>query len=482
MSLSDLSPDRFDEILPPQSAAHFAEQLAKTRSLLDGHTFWHVNSASAGGGVAEMLESVLGYVRGAGIETRWLVIDGGDEFFTVTKRIHHLLHGESGDGGPLGDAERAIYEDTLAHDAAEVAKHVQVGDVVVLHDPQTLGLAPLLREAGAALIWSCHVGADQPNDGTRLAWDFLRPYVAATGAQVFSRGAYRWEGLDDSRVAVIPPCIDAFSAKNQALSPETVRAILYAAGVATGMNGGRPRFVRRDGSDGKVCNQAQMIEREPLPMDARVVTQVSRWDPLKDHQDVMNTFVQHIAERTDAHLVLAGPAPQAVSDDPEGEAVLEELREGWAALHPEVQQRVHIACLPMADIEENAAIVNALQRHADVIVQKSLAEGFGLTVAEAMWKGRPVVGSRVGGIQDQIDNGVSGRLVDDPADLAAVGDAVIDLLDDPERSRKLGSAAHQRVVDDYLAPRYLTSFLELVGKVSEPQRMASTQPASPPWC
>jgi trehalose synthase len=157
-----------------------------------------------------------------------------------------------------------------------------------------------------------------------------------------------------------------------------------------------------------------VVEVAPLPMDARLVVQVSRWDRLKDPLGVMDGFANHVAGRTDAHLVLAGPATAGVSDDPEGAEVLQECVAAWSRLPAETRARVHLACLPMDDVEENAAIVNALQRSAVVGVQKSLAEGFGLTVAEAMWKGRPVVASRVGAIQDQVTDGVSGLLLDDP--------------------------------------------------------------------
>lgn len=395
------------------------------------------------------------------------MIDGSEDFFEVTKRIHHFLHGEAGDGGALGEPERRTYEDTLADDAGQISRVVRPGEVVVLHDPQTLGLAPALRDAGARLIWSCHVGADAPNAETEAAWDFLRPYVEQTSAQVFSRPAYRWAGLAEEGVTVIPPCLDAFSAKNQELAPETVRAILIAAGVLAGpADGAEASFVRRDGSDGAVTSRAQMIEVAPLPTEVSAVTQVSRWDPLKDHRAVLTGFVEQVAPSSHAHLVVAGPAPEAVSDDPEDADVAGELREAWARLEPDVQRRVHIAFLPMGDVEENAAMVNALQRHSEVIVQKSLAVGFGLTVSEAMWKGRAVVGSRVGGIPDQIEHGVSGLLIDDPADLAAFGRAVLELLGEPERSQGLGSAARQRVAEHYLAPRYLTSLPELAESVS----------------
>jgi trehalose synthase len=185
----------------------------------------------------------------------------------------------------------------------------------------------------------------------------------------------------------------------------------------------------------------------------------------KDPSGVVSGFVDHVAPHTDAHLVYAGPAVEAVADDPEGKAVLDEVHDLYNRLPAQSRRRLHLACLPMEDLGENAAIVNALQRRADVVVQKSLAEGFGLTVAEAMWKARPVVASRIGGIQDQIEDGVSGVLLDDPEDLAAYGSAVRGLLEDPERARRLGENAQERVRDEFLAVRSLIQYLDLIERL-----------------
>jgi trehalose synthase len=181
----------------------------------------------------------------------------------------------------------------------------------------------------------------------------------------------------------------------------------------------------------------------------------------------MEGFVRFVAPHTDAHLVLAGPSVEAVTDDPEGARVLEDAYAQWELLAPGLRERVHLAALPMEDGQENAAIVNALQRRADVVVQKSLAEGFGLTVAEAMWKARPVVASRIGGIQDQIEEG-TGVLLDDPADLREFGAAVTALLADREGAEAMGRAAKARVTERFLGPRHLTQYLDLFRSLSAP--------------
>jgi trehalose synthase len=464
--IGKLPVERFAEVLPPERWSRVVEAVDRAHRVFGGRVIWNINSTAVGGGVAEMLLSLLAYAHGAGVDARWLVISGNEAFFQITKRIHNNLHSAPGDGGPLGDAEREVYESALAPNLAELVELVRPEDVVIVHDPQPAGLIPALkRQTGAAVIWRCHVGIDVPTDIARRAWKFLIPYVEPADAYVFSRRAFVWEGLDDAKIEVIPPVIDAFSPKNQELDPATARAILRVAGFDVDSHGGKPVFTREDGSPGRIERRAEILEGGPLRADDQMVLQVSRWDRLKDPIGVIRGFVDHIAPHTDAHLVYAGPAVSAVADDPEGKEVLDEVHELCDRLPSELLPRMHLACLPMDDREENAAMVNALQRRANVVVQKSIAEGFGLTVAEAMWKARPVVASRIGGIQDQILDGVTGVLLDDPFDLAAYGAAVHDLLQDPERAERLGREAQERVRDDFLAVRSLLQYLDLIGRL-----------------
>ena len=316
---------------------------------------------------------------------------------------------DSPETAALGDAEREVYEQTLVGAAEELAGLVHPRDIVILHDPQTAGLAAAVRETGATVIWRCHVGLDVANGHSHEAWDFLRRYVLDAHAFVFSRAGFAWEGLPRDRIAVIRPSIDAFAPKNAEQTREQSLAIMGTAGVVAGDIDAYPTFTRADGTPGRVARQAEMLEEESLVADVPVVMQVSRWDQLKDPLGVLGAFAGHVPDRSGAHLLLVGPSTAAVADDPEGVQVLDAVRAAWHELPAKVRRRVHLCSLPMDDIEENAAIVNALQRHATVVVQKSLAEGFGLTVAEAMWKQRPVVASRIGGIRDQIEDGRSGR-------------------------------------------------------------------------
>ena len=456
--ISPLSPERFRALLGDEYE-EVEEAIRHANGLFGGRAVWHINSTARGGGVAELLQSLLAYARGAGVDARWAVIDGDPEFFAITKRIHNRLHGWPGDGGELGRSENAHYEETLEANAAELSSTVRPGDIVFCHDPQTAGLVAPLISVGATVVWRCHVGIDLPNDLARGAWTFLRPYVEPAAAYVFSRREFVWDGLDRARVWIVPPSIDAFSPKNQELEPEAVRAILGVARISR-PNGIPPAYTRVDGSPGRVDRHAQVDQDVELPDEAMAIVQVSRWDRLKDPLGVLRGFADHCPET--AHLVLAGPTVDAVSDDPEGAAVLAESRRAWAELPPAIRRRAHLACLPMDDVEENAAIVNALQRRAQVVVQKSLAEGFGLTVAEAMWKARPVVASRRGALQEMIADGENGVLLDDPEDLDAFGRACTQLLDDPARAARLGAAAKQRITEQFLGTRHLVQYLRLL--------------------
>jgi trehalose synthase len=466
VDVSSTDPERFRAVLPPERFEDFRRGVEEARRLLAGRAVWNINSTARGGGVVELLRPLVGYARGAGVDARWLVIDGSPEFFEVTKRIHNRLHGSEGDGGALDDAARAIYERVLADNAAAITEQVRPGDIVIVHDPQPAGLVPVLRSRASAVIWRCHVGVDEPNDVVRDTWGFLLPYIRDADAYVFSRESLVWEGLDRDRVAVIAPTIDAFTPKNIDLEPGTVDAVLHAAGlVVDGREAVPVVFGRQDGTPGRVERQAQVVEDQPLRHDDPVVLQVSRWDALKDPLGVIRGFAEHVRAETGAHLVYAGPSVEAVDDDPEGLKMLTASIAARELLPAETRSRIHLATLPMDDLDENAIMVNALQRHARVIVQKSLAEGFGLTVAEAMWKGRPVVASRVGGIQEQIVHGESGLLLDDPRDLRAFGEAVTSLLIDRQRAEEMGRAARERVRDRFLSVRSLLDYLALIRRL-----------------
>jgi trehalose synthase len=459
--VASLSPERFRSLLG-ERFEQVDEAIATARELLTGRVIWHVNSTARGGGVAELLHSLLAYARGAGVDVRWMTISGDPDFFRVTKRLHNHLHESPGDGGPLGPAERHLYESALIEAADELALLVEPGDIVYIHDPQPAGLIPHIETRDLSLVWRCHIGVDHPGEIAREAWDFLRPEIADADAYVFSRRRFVWDGLDDERVWIVPPSIDAFSPKNQDLAPAAVRSILAVAGIAGSDHARDALFQRFDGSPARVARAAEINQDAPVPDEAPVVSQVARWDRLKDPVGVLRCFAEHLRTE-DAHLLLVGPSVAGIADDPEGAEVLSEVRAHRDALPPDKRARVHLVSLPMDDTEENAAMVNAIQRRSDVIVQKSLAEGFGLTVAEGMWKEKPLVASAVGGIQDQIEDGVSGLLIEDSRDLGSVAAAIDGLLGDPGRAREIGEAARRRILEHFLGTRHLVQYMHLLG-------------------
>jgi trehalose synthase len=457
-SLEDLA-----GVLTAEQAERLRSTATRAAATLSGRVVWNVSSTATGGGVAEMLRTLLGYVGGAGMRTRWLVLAGDPEFFRLTKRLHNAIHGAGDSTGPGAD-ERGHYERVLLQrNLPDLLAAVSREDLVILHDPQTAGLVGPLRRAGVPVVWRCHIGLDTPNPASEAAWEFLRPYVEPADAAVFSRREYAPPWLPADRLWVIPPSIDPLSAKNRPIpAAECVRILLRAGLLGTG------------GPTGAVP------DGPPPPPDARLVVQVSRWDRLKDMTGVILGFTR-VAAADDVHLMLVGPDVAGVTDDPEGAEVLAECVATWRALPPGLRGRVHLASAPMHDADENATIVNAVQRHASVVVQKSLAEGFGLTVAEAMWKARPVVASAVGGIQDQISDGEDGLLVRDPHDLSAFGAAVGRLLADPPLAQRLGAAAHRTVASHFLGDRHLEQYADLVETVlgSGFSRPAVSRPARP---
>lgn len=437
----------------------------ETREKLSGQTVWHVNATATGGGVAEMLQAVLPLWRAMGMTARWLVLHGEGTFFATTKRLHNLLHGSPGDGGDMGETERANYEEVLAGNLDHMRTLIEPGDVVVLHDPQTAGLIEGVKALGAHVIWRSHIGRDDANRHTEKGWAFLAPYLEKADRVVVSRLLYAPPSVPLDKITVITPCIDPFTAKNMDIPEDVVDKVLIRTGLLEGQLDGEVEFPRREGGVGKVrAHDNAVSEGGPLPRDARAIVQVSRWDRLKDMAGVMNGFLDNVTDPT-AHLVLCGPAVEGVSDDPEGAEVLAECRAIFNALDDEAKKRVHLFSIPMDDTDENAYIINALQRHAYAVVQKSLFEGFGLTVTEAMWKARPVIASAVGGIQDQIDHGIDGRLLPDPTDLKALGSEINALLEDEDMAQRLGVAAKEKVLRRFLGDGSMYAYAQLMSNV-----------------
>ena len=461
---------RLQETAGPKGWERLIDAQARAGELLAGRVVWSISSTAIGGGVSEMLRTLLPYTRAGGVDARWLVVRGSADFFRVTKRIHNFLHGHLWDNGLLGEAQRSAYERVIKDTDWALRDVIRPGDIVVLHDPQTLGLAFGLKRLGATVIWRCHIGTNKPGGLSEAAWDFLWPYAQVPDVVVFSRRASVPSRLPRQSVRLIAPSIDPCSVKNADMPMELAAGILEHTGLVErqGERSEAPAFHRDHLSPLRVRHRCDVLRSGPAPRLGfdQLVVHVCRWDRIKDPIGVMRGFVEHTLPHAQAHLILAGPTVHAINDDPEEPETLNEVQAAWRVLPHQQRARVTVACLPMHDVDENAAIVNALQRHADVIVKKSLEEGFGLGVTEALWKRRAVVASDVGGHRDQIQHQHSGLLVD-PGDAPSFGNAIAELLAHPGRAGALADAGHAVVKRLYLDSRQLAEWDELLAALAQ---------------
>ncbi len=453
IEVAAISPQRLSSLIGTSRLNSLVRVAEQAREALGGGRVWNISAPSAGGGVAEMLHTLVGYSLGCGVDTRWVVIDGDEAFFKITKRLHNRLHGAAGDTGELGRPEADHYASVMDENAAALINRVDSGDVVVLHDPQTVGLVEALTKRGARVVWRCHIGTDRRNAHTEEGWDFLQESLRSCSAYVFSHWSFVPRFLADADVTIIAPSIDPRTAKNRRLNGDQVHELLVRIGLFD------------DGSDSAGSSGAVLGGAGPIAPGDRVVVQVSRWDHLKDMQGVLEGFAGKSARQEDLCLALVGPAVDGVSDDPEGAKVLDECLTCWEKLAPRQRGAVRLITLPMENADLNALMVNAIQRHATVVVQKSLEEGFGLTVAEAMWKSRPVIASAVGGIVDQVAPG-TGILLTDPSDLDTFAETLDDLLHQPQQMAAMGRRARQRIRSHFLTDRHLVDYARLIEHVT----------------
>ncbi|MFP4623244.1 MAG: glycosyltransferase [Gemmatimonadota bacterium] len=388
------------------------EELRALARPLAGARVLHVNATAVGGGVAEMLLSLVPLMNDAGLRTEWYVLDAGDDFFEVTKGYHNALQGQPS-GWSSEDFD--LYWRAVERNARKLEGEFGGYDFVVVHDPQPLVLGSLLRGRGRArLLWRCHIDLTSPSPDT---WNVLSPHLAQYDQLVFSRQEYVPEGLEAERVEVALPCIDPFRAKNRPI-----------------------RGWERD----------QVLDRYGVDPARPYLLQVARFDPWKDPLGVIETFRR--AARSHAGLQLVYMAAMA-DDDPEGVALYEKTRLA-AGDDPDI----HLLALhvPPAEVNRNALEVNAMQRGAAVVLQKSIREGFGLAVTEALWKEKPVVAGNVGGIPNQIRDGWNGYLVDS---VEVAAERVKQLLDDPEKSALFGRRGRDVVTTHFLFTRLLGQYL-----------------------
>ena len=418
----------YDRYLALMSEDSTEELLATAQELKDLRIV-HINSTATGGGVAEILQSLVPLTNGLGISTERVVINPPPRFFQVTKRIHNLLQGAE---GSLSSQELEIYFQGIEQAAEEMRRNHLTADVWFLHDPQLLPLARILpRELGETWTWVCHIDLSTPNAGVI---DSLLPLTRNYDSVILSLSSYVPDGLSESTpVFIAPPAIDPLAVKNIPLDKKRAFAMVQAMGV------------------------------DP---DRPLVCQVSRFDPWKDPCGVIDAY--RLARQSVPGLQLALLGLSQAADDPEAVEVVADVTR-HAANDPDI----HIYFEPIGLPGTVDEVVNAFQVVSDVLIQKSLREGFGLTVTEAMWKGKPVIGGNVGGIRIQIDNQANGYLVDSPEECAS---RIVELMNDPELRSNLGRAAQRSVRERFLMPGLLLDYLKVV-KTQLPQQETS----APVW-
>lgn len=377
--------------------AEAVERIREKAKPLRGCHVVHVNSTLYGGGVAEMLDSLSLLMNSVGLRTDWRVIQGAPDFFSITKKMHNALQGGEIN---LSDRKMDIYEEIVYRNG--VRMNLDQYDLVVIHDPQPLPLIHHYKKKGP-WIWRCHIDLTEPN---QELWDYLLPTIEKYDAVIVSIDEYKKQ-LETPQV-VFHPAIDPFSIKNKPMSEGEIE---------------------------------ERLEHYSIPTDLPLVVQVSRFDRWKDPEGVVEAF-EKARKQVDCTLVLLG---DFALDDPEGEEVYQSLLQHQG-------ERLIIVC------REDTALVNALQRKAAVVLQKSIREGFGLTVAEAMWKGNAVIGGNVGGIRYQIHDGQNGFLVS-TVDEAA--ERIVELVRDEELRRHLGERARESVRARFLLSRLLEQYLDL---------------------
>ncbi len=453
---------------------------------LKGRKVWMVNSTARGGGVAEMLPMVVTLLRELGVPTEWAVMGTErQEFFPLTKRIHNLIHGH---GHPeLTNEDRELYDLVSAENAALLQDRIKPDDILVIHDPQPLGMGALVaKKLGVRAIWRCHIGLDRHTAETRAAWGFLRGYAVHYNHAIFSTPEYIPDYLAGCST-IIRPSLDPLSHKNRELSVHKLVGILCNSHMALDHHPVTTPFFARPAmrlqADGSW--QPAIIPEEVGLMYRPIVTQISRWDYLKGFRPLLDAFVRmkntrgsnRAGDQTErarrrleiVRLVLAGPDPASIQDDPEGKGVLEDLVGTWRSLDPELQKHVVLLTLPMDSRKENALMVNALQRCSSIVVQNSLQEGFGLTATEAMWKRTAVLGTQACGIRAQIRDRIDGRLVHDPGDTAELASTLQEMLDDPGQREYWARNAQRRVHDDSLVFTQVRDWLRVLSARRDPR-------------
>lgn len=449
---------------------------------LKNQKIWMISSTAKGGGVAEMMPRKISLLRQLGVAIEWGVISPDQkDFFQLTKKIHNMMHGEGNE--EFNQEEQILYESINRQSAQELLPYLSEGDIVVIHDPQPLGMVKYLKQAiNIHAIWRCHIGYEKNLPPTRKAWQFLQPYLEAYDHAVFTAEAYIPKNLV-KRTSIIYPAIDPLSHKNRELFVNKLIGILCNANLVKEYHPLlTPDFthpVQRilpDGSMGSPIspNDAGLLF-SPL------VTQISRWDKLKGFRELMEGFVQlkkqqlNFSSGDERHqrrlklmkLVLAGPEPDSIQDDPEGQDVIQELIHDYQSLSSQLQNDIVMLMLPMKSLKHNALIVNALQRISSVVVQNSIREGFGLTATEAMWKNSPVMIGNAYGLRQQVRDDIDGKIVRDSTNVGEVANTLNEMLKAPKQREVWGFSAQKRVLENFLIFKHLQNWLSVFDFVNQ---------------
>lgn len=444
------------------------------RRRLRRRKIWMLNSTATGGGVAEMMPTLISLFHRLRLPVSWLVMEPEDPaFFILTKKLHHMLHGRGDGGKTLSKQDRSLYALDSRKMADELEGYVKPGDILIVHDPQPLGAGHILnnRFPDIQAIWRCHIGTEFKNSLTHVAWGFLRKYLSTYKECIFTHPDYIPRFLK-KKSSILYPAIDPLSDKNVWLSTEEHVDILRMAGLYGKRIRGFQKPVRQLRSDGRAVAPLDF-----RPFDKPIILQISRWDHLKGFIPLIKGFLymkrkvketqyrglRDLTRRMirDSILVLAGPEVGTVADDPEPAIVLEEILTYYKSLSSEDQKHIHLFLLPMESKRENALIVNALQRTAEVIVQNSIREGFGLTVTEALWKEVPTLATKVGGIRLQIKDNETGILVKDPLNAREVGKKLLYLLTHKREKMAMTRRAWLEAIESFLVPGQLSKYLQL---------------------
>ncbi len=398
-----LSLDKYRDVVGDKTI----DKIYDEASVLSEKTLVHINSTYQGGGVAEILNSLIILLNDAGIKTDWRILHGDLDFFTITKKFHNALQGEKIN---FTEKKRELYYINNVNNA--IFTHINQ-DMVIVHDPQPLPIITCYQKK-QPWVWRCHIDISQPNPEV---WEYLRTFILNYNAMIISMEKFRQKNIpgDKTPQNIIPPSINPLNIKNKDISESTI---------------------------------SKYLEKHGIKMDKPIVSQISRFDKWKDPLGVIKIF-EHVSKKVDCQLLLVG---SMATDDPEGQEMVEEIEKKVADI-----KDVHVV------IDAPDIVTNAIQRASSVVLQKSLKEGFALTVSESLYKETPVVASNIGGIPSQVLDGENGFLLE-PKDYEGFAEKIVWLLKHPEKAKEMGKKGREHIKNNFLITRHVNDYVQLAKK------------------